>query len=173
MPACPVIEGVMSNSIIDDLKKMINDNYMLFGLYFILMGVFGYALYYVTKDAIKVVMDYRKNSKISDTSSQKNSPLQKSSDNQLDPTADNEYYPTDAEAPRTMNFDNRKPKDYRVQNTKDFYNKLDKQYDDYNTQKSTYIKQVYQGRKIDDIIDDKVEYPQYDDYAYTKPQDAS
>jgi hypothetical protein len=170
MPACPSNEEKMQGTIVDEIKRLIGDNYMMICIYSVLMALFLYALYYVVCDALKIIRDYMKYSKLEVITS--SSDPTKNSDNQRDVSADTEYYPSvyDEDAPKTQGFDTRKPKDYREQKEKDFYTTVDTKYGGYNQDKSKYIAQVYQGQTNDDVIDDTMAYPEYDNYNYRKPQ---
>ena len=171
MSACQSSDPIPPSSIIDEISRMKNDNYVLLIVYLFLMGLFLYSLYYIVSDAIKIVADYVKMSKlqINATKGAKSSvDPNKDSGNQRDKTADNEFYPdvTDESTPQTAGFDQRKPRDYRPSGEKKFFQNVDTTYSEYNTQKTSYIAQVYQGRKNDDVINNNIEYSKYDDYEY-------
>ena len=167
---CNLEDPPLPGTLIDELKRLINDNYTLIVIYIILLSLFLYALYYVGSDLSGIVKDYLKMSKMEVEPVKKSDPSVKNSGNQKDTSADNDYYPdvNDESAPQNPGtVDTKKPKDYRTKEELSFFNKLNITYNEYNSQKSQYISQVYQGRNNDDIVDDNIEYSKYDDYDYT------
>lgn len=176
MPACASYEKQMAGTLVDEIKRLISDNYTLLVIYGVLMALFAYGLYFIVKDTLRIITDYIKYSKMevkTPSGGSSSSDPTKDSENQLDVAADTEFYPSqyDEEAPKTKGFDTRKPKDYRDQKEKDFYKKVDTKYSNYNEEKSKYIAQVYQGQKNDDVINDTMAYPEYDNYDYKKVDD--
>jgi hypothetical protein len=157
--------------------RLFSDKMTLLLIYFVIAAIFGFGLYYIIKHLVSVIQDYYKQrGNLEPSKLDKNSKVDpnRDSENPRDKEADNEFYPVDAESTPPTTFTTTapiKPTDRKDPNEKRFYENVEKKYSDYNTQKTKYIQQYYNGTDNDDIINEKIAFAKYDDYKYSKEQE--
>ena len=82
--------------------------------------------------------------------------------NPFDPNNDNEkYFSTSKDSPNYID-----PNQFLDKDKKEFINKIDSVFKEYNIEKDKYITNNFEGRENDDIIDKRVLYDDYDVYSY-------
>jgi hypothetical protein len=150
--------------LIKKLENMINDNYTLIFLWFVITIILGLSLYYFFNSIKKTLQSFwnaRKelNSKSSSASQASNNPRIATDD-------DYTYYEDAKEEP--VNVD---PTEYMPASKRKALEDLKTKYSTYNETKTQYIQNVYSGRQNDDTIDDKVIYAEYDNYKYDGTDD--
>jgi hypothetical protein len=158
-------------------NRLISDKFVLFCLYLFILSIFLGGIYYVVKDLYKIITTYyaqKSNVSPSKPKNKQDVDPTNSGANPSDPSADNEFYATDDESIPKQQFGIAGPfvaKDSRDPGEKKFYDMVDTKYNEYNTKKTQYIAQIYQGQSNDDIIDDNIVYSKYDDYSYKNKDD--
>jgi len=139
------------------LNSMISDNYVLLFVYFLVIALCTLALTYFIMSLKNTINSYMK-AKATEV---------KITNNQKSGTDDNYTYPEEGEV--LIDEDADKPlmiRDAMEKPTKDFITNLDTAYKEYNTLKSEYIKNTYEGRENDDVVDERVRFAEHDSYTY-------
>jgi hypothetical protein len=162
----------MSNNL-ERLYRLRNDCYVVIVIFVVLTALIVIAIVYLIKHLMAVVKNYEKNKglreNVGDSAATGQSSIDPNIDTQnpRDASADDEVYDENADNTKMSSIPQLQPDEYMEQSKQNFYKDMDKIYNDYNLQKSTYIANTYDGRENDDIVDKKVLYPDYDDYDYT------
>lgn len=155
-------------TIVDDIKTLINDNYNMLIVYTVLVICLLCILIFICNDIYNIIKNYLRFKNLQAVKEKSKSLLDTSTNNPKDPAGDDETYPIyDEDNPYVAI--GKKPKDYKPENEKAFFRNIDNKYKEYNTQKREYIKHKY-SRNDDDIINDTLLYPKYDDYDYRDPK---
>jgi hypothetical protein len=168
------VEPTSFDKTLADYDQLFSDKMVLLIIYLVIAVIFILGIFYIISHLISVVKDYYKERGYNDVGkANKNSKVDpnRDSENPRDKEADNEFYPVDDESapPTTFTISARtKPSDHKDPNERRFYDQLETKYSDYNTQKTKYIQQHYDGKDNDDIVNENIAYAKYDDYKYTK-----
>ena len=126
------------------IKRMLSDNYTLLFVFLFVIVILVLILLYFFKQ-IKLTLDnYKKYIGQNET---------------ISTNDDNEVQYTDED---TSVMDVSK---YQDSNKTAFYKSVKDLYNEYNTEKTNYIKTTY-GKENDDYIDENMSYKAYDDYMY-------
>ena len=142
------------------MTKIIMDNYIIIFVYFVILVFLSLIIYYFFNNIWRTIRTYRKNASIVELA-----PPQENNIN--DPSADNERYVGDVS--KTISSYNMRrrddPLEHITKTKKDFLAEVDAKYEEYNKQKSEYIKNTYQHNS-DDVVDKDILFSRHDDYTY-------
>ena len=150
------ISGCASGSmLLKKIDSMISDNYTLLFVLGVMLIVVGLALTYFITSFVANIKGYLKSKEeVVKASSGGDNPREYQDDDHI-------YYENPKDDPQYE-----EPKEYMPVSQREYLNKVDKEYDEYNKLKTQYIASTYNGRKNDDIIDRNVLFKEYDNYGY-------
>lgn len=156
------LQSIINRNMIGTLLK---DNYTILVIFIILTVFLILILYYFGNNMRNTLKMYYKFNKKMELAPQP-------TDNQYDIQADDEMYSKDE---NDINKDiglyhlqgRDEPMEYINKGKKDFLANVKTTYNDYNTEKSKYIKTTY-NKPNDDIVDEDVLFSKHDDYEYSK-----
>lgn len=157
-PCDPASCGGVPNSVAlqKKLESMISDNYTLLFIFVVVMIILGLVFIYFVNSIKKNLKTYFKDKKAIKTSSGENPRI--ASDDLYT------YYDNPKDDPEPV-----EPKTKMPNKTKEFVDKMESTYSEYNKLKSEYIKNTTMDRrKNDDIVDYQVLFKEHDNYKYEK-----
>lgn len=128
------------------ISRMLSDNYTMLIIFAIVIALLIMVLSYFIKNTMRTLKDYKSNLQRSEA------PKDKDSEVYVDDDNDNAVVD---------------PKAYQESNKLNFMKQMDNAYQDYNLEKTSYIRATY-NRTNDDVVDNRVVYKKYDDYVYEK-----
>lgn len=151
--------GAASNSVVllQKLDTMISDNYTLLFILFVVLGILGFALSYFVNSLKDNLKAYYKG-KEEDRPPAGDNPRVAFDD-------DYTYYDDVKEDPVKVD-----PKANLEEGKRNFFEGIEKAYDEYNTLKTEYIKNVHKIEN-DDVVDKSMMFSKYDTYDYSKEGD--
>ena len=149
-----------TTEIMDKIDSMIHANYIVVGIFILILIAFGFALYYFAKSLITTITNYRTYNK------ELKGEVKGVGSSLKDTSADNEIYiepasPDDAEVETQVD-----PKKFMPRSRKEFINELETQNKEYNEQKTNYLVNQLNYPENDDIVDERILYKEYDNYKY-------
>jgi hypothetical protein len=130
----------------NSIKRMLSDNYTLLFVFLFITIILVLILVYFFKQIQFTLKNYKKFIGNNET---------------INTDTDNEIIDDD-------NITD--PSKYQDPNKTSFYKSVKDLYNEYNTEKTNYIKTTY-NKENDDYINEKMEYKTYDDYIYKLTHD--
>lgn len=168
-PSCsPTGCGGVPNGevLLKKINLMLSDNYTLLFVLLLIFLVLGVSLHYFVGSLRKTLTHYiegkKDMSKLGQPNTKKPSVLLGNGDPR-NPMEDQEVYFPDPKKEDPTYVD---PVDFMEKDKKNFLKKVDTAYKEYNESKSRYISSTYNGRENDDMVNQQMMYPEYDDYNY-------
>ena len=129
------------------IGRMLSDNYTLLIVFIITTALLVFVLSYFVKQIFATYKDYQINAKRSEMGTN---------------ASENEVY-TDGDMQEVAD-----PGKYQKASKLDFFKAVDSLYQQYNIEKTNYIKATY-GHDNDDYIENTMSYKRYDNYDYRMP----
>ncbi len=159
-------DGGKAVQVLQKIDNMINGNMLILGVFLLLLIALGLSLYYFVSSLIQTVTIHNTN-KLEIRSKLKGGNSIK------DTTADNEIYlepgdKDDIEVDLAPAID---PKKFMPRGKREFISQLKLDNLDYNKKKTEILVNDLNYTENDDLVDDKILFPDYDNYEYGNKDD--